>query len=169
MTTKYDHSRIRAEPFDVQSAEALTELKGLSVAKGQEEFGGTFAATLEEWHSADTSLVHGLIFSLDQAPVGCVLLKHPPASPEWLQQGDISIHGLKIDYRFQGLGLGGLAFAATLTAAKVRWPQAHRATLAVDAENAAALNLYKRHGMQEIEPPVQGRIGCEYRLGCALK
>lgn len=86
-----------------------------------------------------------------------------------MQHGDISIHGLKIDHRFQGLGLGGLAFAATLTAAKTRWPQARRIALAVDAENAAALNSYKRHGMQEIEPPVQGRIGYEYRLGRALK
>lgn len=82
MTTKYDHSRFRAEPFNVQSAEVLSELKRLSVAAGQEEFGGTFAETLEEWQAADKKLAQGLIFFFDEALAGCVLLKHPPGIPK---------------------------------------------------------------------------------------
>lgn len=169
MATKRDDARFRAESFEAQSTHVLTELQRLAVAKGQEEFGGTFAATVEEWQSADKSHVYGLIFFFDEAPVGCVLLKRPPASPSWVEPGDVSVHGLKIDTRIQGVGLGGMAFAATLEAAKKRWPQAGRVALAVDAENTAALNLYRRHGLRDSDPPVRGRIGYEYRLYLALK
>lgn len=146
----------------------LDRLAALPVSLAQEDFGGSFADTLAEWRASDPAALRGLGFLLAGAPVGLVLLKRPPLSPEWVPEAAVSLHGLKIGGPYQGRGLGRRAVELTLAAARQHWPEARSLALAVDDGNAPALGLYLSLGMVASGPPIQGRIGWEHRLLRAL-
>lgn len=142
----------------------LDRLAALPVSLAQEEFGGSFAETITEWRGRDSPDLLGLGFLLDRVPVGLVLLKRPPLSPDWVPEDAVSLHALKIGGPYQGRGLGRRAFELTLTAARQHWPEATSLALAVDDGNAPALGLYRSLGMTPCGPALQGRIGWEHRL-----
>lgn len=139
-------------------------LSSLKVQASQEDFGGTFDASVKEWERADRKLVLGITFVKGDDPVGIVLLKRPTASPDWAPEDAVSLHGLKIAESYQGQGLGRVSFRLSIEAATTRWPMAKRLVLAVDAENAPALTVYRSFGMSDSGPIFKGRIGLEHRL-----
>jgi len=59
------------------------------------------------------------------------------------------LRSFQIDAAWQGRGIGHRALAALLDDLAVRHADARRLVLAVDAGNAAALALYRRHGFAE--------------------
>ncbi|WP_120501246.1 N-acetyltransferase [Roseovarius sp. EL26] len=150
------------DPAELQAVEALT------ITMAQEELGGTFESSVDEWRSGPGETVLGLSFFDGDDPCGLVLLKRPPKSPEWVTPNDISLHGLKITTSHQGRGYGRTAFELAVEAAKQRWPEASGLVLAVDAGNEPALSVYRGYGMADSGPIYRGRIGYEHRLALAF-
>lgn len=144
--------------------ETLDRLSLCTVSKAQEDFGGTFAESIETWRAADPETTLGLAFTLGSRPIGIALLKRPPVAPEWVGPHAASLHGLKIATEAQGHGHGRSAFTLAIKAAQARWPDLRQLILAVDAHNTAALGLYRSFGMRDSGPVFQGRIGAEHRL-----
>lgn len=163
-----------ASSLDARDLETLTEgglaaLAGLKVSISQEDFGGTFRGSIEEWKGRAGRDTYGLGFFIEgDRPIGMVLLKRPPQSPKWVSHQAISLHGLKIAEGFQGRGLGRAALGHAIERAQLRWLDAKSMILAVDAENTAAIALYRSFGMSDSGPVFKGRVGLEHRLELAL-
>lgn len=150
------------------NADRHSILASLKVRPAQEDWGGTFAASMKEWEQADREFVLGLAFLKGDEPVGIVLLKRKPFSPDWVSEDSVSLHGLKIAESYQGQGFGQAAFELTIQAAMSRWPMASQLVLAVDAGNEPALAVYRSFGMVDSGPVFKGRIGFEHRLRLKL-
>ncbi|WP_424968653.1 GNAT family N-acetyltransferase [Dinoroseobacter sp. S375] len=159
---------VTAVAFEALAARDLAALAALSVTPDQEEFGGSFDASLAEWRTSEPRCLLGLAFLRDEMPIGLVLLKRPPLSPDWVARDAVSLHGFKIATPYQGGGLGWKALECAVETVSRHWSDARRLCLAVDAENAAALALYRGAGMQDSGAAHQGRIGVEYRLSLTL-
>ena len=168
MEHQYEKSDLRVQSLAELSGSQLAALASLQVARDQEELGGTFEASVNEWQAADADQILGLAFYLGPDPVGIVLLKRFALSPSWVPDEAISLHGLKIGKEFQGRGLGRKAFELAIDAAKAHWPSAKQLILAVDAGNEPALAVYKGAGMRDSGPVYKGRIGYEHRLEMEL-
>ena len=146
------------------SGSQLTALASLRVAQDQEDLGGTFETSVNEWQVANADQILGLAFYLETEPVGIVLLKRFGLSPSWVPDEAVSLHGLKIAEGLQRRGFGREAFGLAIDAAKARWPSAKQLILAVDAGNEPALAVYRGFGMLDSGPIFEGRIGFEHRL-----
>ncbi|WP_300017725.1 GNAT family protein [uncultured Roseobacter sp.] len=160
-------------PLDIRNCTALSpdqlsRLRTLTISDAQVEFGGTFSETLEGCLSDTSGAVQGLCFLKDAEPIGMVVLKRPPATADWVAANAVSLHGFKLDRAWQGKYLGGLAFRLSVQAAASTWPKAEQLVLAVDAENIAALTVYRNFGMADSGPVFSGRIGKEHRLSINL-
>ena len=136
----------------------------MRVTEEQTEFGGTFADSLDASLSDSTGAIQGYCFTKDEAPIGIVVLKHTPATADWVPENAVSLHGFKIDVGWQGKGLGKIAFLLALEAASRTWPDIRQLVLAVDADNSTALAVYRSFGMTDSGPIYSGRIGQEHRL-----
>lgn len=146
----------------------VRQLKRLEISDQQVEFGGSFKRSVDECLSGSPSTIRGLAILFDSSPMGLVVLKRPPLSPAWASEDMVTLHGLKIDIRWQGKGYGRAAFSGAMVLCKSIWPDAKQLALSVDAENQVALSLYKSFGMTDSGPLYQGRIGREHRLQIAL-
>ncbi|WP_300072620.1 GNAT family N-acetyltransferase [uncultured Ruegeria sp.] len=147
----------------------LAKLRGLRVTQEQAEFGGTFPDSLEAILSSVDGSVQGFCFLEKDEPIGIVVLRHAPATADWVPGDAVSLHGFKIDKNWQGKGYGRAAFRLAVEAAARSWPEATQLVLAVDAENTAALAVYRGYGMADSGPIYAGRIGKEHRLSKALR
>ncbi|WP_461427459.1 GNAT family N-acetyltransferase [Gymnodinialimonas sp.] len=143
---------------------ALDALASLTVSAQQDIHGGSFTESLEAWHKGPRDCVLGLAILHAETPVGLCLFKRPPASPDWARTASATCHGLKIATPWQGRGWGHAAFALCVRHMGRVWPDVDRLMLAVDADNHAALKVYRGFGMTEPGPIEQGRVGPEHRL-----
>lgn len=160
---------LKAVDLETMADVDLAALTSLKVSKEQQEFGGTFPGSVEDWKRRSGSNTYGLAFFVEgQTPAGIVLLKRPPDSPDWTPPKAISLHGLKIAKALQGRGLGRSALQLSIEGAQARWPDATKLILAVDAGTVAALTLYQRFGMSDSGPIFKGRVGFEHRLELSL-
>jgi len=150
------------------SGQQIRDLKRLEISDQQMEFGGSFKRSIDECLSGAPSAIRGLGIVFDSAPIGLVVLKRPPLSPAWAPEDTVTLHGLKIDVRWQGKGYGKAAFSGAMALCKSIWPDAKQLALTVDAENEVALSLYKSFGMTDSGPVHRGRIGLEHRLQIPL-
>lgn len=146
------------------SQSQLENVRTLMVSENQVEFGGTFSESLDADLADSSGTVQGYCFLKNGEPMGIVLLKRPPSTADWVPANAVSLHGFKIDMRWQGQGLGGKAFRLAVQAAALRWPEAEQLVLAVDAENTTALAVYRNFSMTDSGPVYAGRIGQEHRL-----
>ncbi len=146
----------------------IRALKRLEISDQQVEFGGSFKKSIDECLSGPPDAIRGLAVLFDSSPVGLVVLKRPPLSPAWASEDMVTLHGLKIDIRWQGKGYGRAAFSGAMALCRSIWPDAKQLALSVDAGNEVALSLYKSFGMTDSGPIYQGRIGREHRLQIAL-
>ena len=110
----------------------------------------------------------GVVFFLENSPVGMTLFKRPPLSPSWASRSAATIHGLKIAKPWQGRGLGHQSFKLAVHHLRKEWPAITKLTLAVDADNTAALSVYRAYGMIESRAVFEGINGPEYRLEISL-
>ena len=161
------------EPMDIINCAELNEvqlevLRSLSISKDQEEFGGTFAESLDASLSETAGAVQGVCFVADNTPIGIVVLKRAPAAAVWVPKNAVSLHGFKIDIRWQGKGLGKTALQLAVETSTRTWPDAQQLVLAVDADNSAALAVYRSFGMTDSGPIYSGRIGQERRLSMSI-
>ncbi len=164
-----DIVELKAQDMSELYEHQLTALAALELGKDQEDLGGSFQGSVKEWQAAGTQQILGLCFQQNGEPVGMVLFKRPPLSPEWTPRSAVSLHGLKIAQARQGAGLGRRAFALCVAHLKIAWPDAKSLILAVDAGNGPALAVYRGFGMSDSGPVFQGRIGLEHRLEVPLQ
>ena len=140
------------------------ELAALRISDRDVDYAGTIAKLVDDCRSTPPDRLRGFAVLAADAIVGFVILKRPPASPEWAGADAVTLHGLRIDTRHRGRGLGRAALAAAIDTARRLWPGARRLALSVDADNVAAKALYVAFGMRGSGPVFQGRIGLEHRL-----
>lgn len=143
-------------------------LSQLRITEWQEIKGGSFSESVEAWREAPAGQVLGLCFLLARQPVGMTLFKRPPLSPKWATPRAATIHGLKITQPLQGRGLGHKAFDMAVQYLKEMWPDAETLMLAVDADNNAALAVYRSYGMVDSGISYEGSNGREYRFSMSL-
>lgn len=160
--------------LDLKQLEDLSDrqrraLRRLAVTDEQLDFGGSFEQSIDECLAGPRLSIRGLGVLLGRAPIGLVVLKRPPLSPDWAEETMVTLHGLKIDIRQQGKGFGRAAFAGALAMCREIWPEAWQLALSVDAGNQVALSLYKSFGMTDSGPVFRGRIGLEHRLQTTLE
>jgi len=140
----------------------------LEISEWQEIKGGSFTESIEAWQSGEADQILGLVFLLENQLVGMTLFKRPPLSPSWVSPEAATIHGLKISTSQQGQGFGHKAFALAIHKLKEEWPSITKLMLAVDADNTAAIAVYRAYGMIEYEPICEGPNGLEYRFEISL-
>ena len=162
-------SDIELNDLALLSARQRDRLRRLMIPARQIEFGGSFESSMEDCLSGPPDSIRGLAIELDGSPIGLVVLKRPPRAPAWASEDMVTLHALKLDARWQGKGYGRAAFAAAIDAARSIWPEARHLALSVDADNTAALSLYRSFGMTDSGPVFHGRIGLEHRLRIALR
>ncbi|MDA7963563.1 GNAT family N-acetyltransferase [Ruegeria sp.] len=146
----------------------LAEIARLQVTLEQAEFGGSFADSLSQFHAGIGRNARCFAFFCDSDPIGIVILKVPPAAPDWVGLNAISLHGFKIAKPWQGKGLGKRCFGLCVDRIRSEWPDVERLQLAVDAENVTALSVYRSYGMTDSGPVFDGRLGKEHRLELPL-
>lgn len=149
-------------------APQLDRLRHLTISDRQIEFGGSFDSSVEDCLSGPQDSIRGLGVLLEGSPIGLAVLKRPPLSPAWAAEDTVTLHALKIGADWQGQGYGRAAFAGAIAMSRSIWPDARRFALSVDADNIAALSLYRSFGMTDSGPIYRGRIGLEHRLHIAL-
>ena len=146
------------------TAAQFAALRALKVSEHQEVLGKSFLESITDWEDAPKDEVLGLCFLLGGEPVGLTLFKRPMKSLPQV----VSIHGLKIATPWQGQGLGHLAFRLAVDHLINAWPEAAILKLAVDAENASALAIYRAFGMTDSGPVFEGPNGSEHRMEISL-
>ena len=144
--------------------EQQEQVVAVRISAEQQDFAGTVAQALETCRSSSPDHLQGFAVLLNGRAIGFVTLKRPPLSPDWAPADAVTLHGLQIDRRYQGQGLGSAAFGAAIEAARRCWPEAKRLMLSVDAPNEAARALYRKYGMVDDGRDYEGRIGLERRF-----
>lgn len=149
-------------PLTALPGPQLARLRALQVTERQAFHGKSFAESLDDWRASPPDLCLGLAVLQGETPVGMVLFKRRATGGTFA-----SLHGLKIALPWQGRGWGHVALELTVAALRDHWPETRRLTLAVDADNAAALAVYRRFGMADSGPRA-GRHGPEHHMTRAL-
>ncbi|MGY3438384.1 MULTISPECIES: GNAT family N-acetyltransferase [unclassified Marinovum] len=133
----------------------------LRVTDKQAFQGKSFSESLSDWEQAEPGQTLGFCVLSGAGPVGMILFARGA-------DGSASAHGLKIATQWQGRGWGHLAFQLSVAGLRQAWPEIARLTLAVDADNPAALAVYSRFGLHPCEPPRPGKHGPEHHLHMAF-
>ncbi len=158
------HADLKVRNLTLLSESELGTLATLEVTNWQEIKGGSFKESLDAWQSGPSEQILGLGFLLKNNPVGMTLFKRPPLSPSWACANAATIHGLKISLPLQGRRLGHSAFELAVGQLKKEWPEIATLMLAVDADNASALAVYRGFGMIDSGPVFEGPDGAEHRF-----
>ncbi len=139
-------------------------LRKLEISEHQEVLGKSFLESIEDWENGPEGRVLGVCFVIKYQPVGLALFRGQPPP----QSGTVSIHGLKIATPWQQRGFGHQAFQLAINYMKSVWPEAETLKLAVDAENIAAVAVYRAFGMRDSGPIFDGPNGKEHRMEVSL-
>jgi RimJ/RimL family protein N-acetyltransferase len=161
-------TKITIHNMDTLKEHQLVELAGLHVSDRQAFQGRSFDESVADWRNGSRENILGLCFAHGGALVGIVLFNRPPKTAGGLAADTASVHGLKIATPWQGQGWGHLAFRLAVQALQDTWPSTKELVLSVDADNTAALAVYRAFGMIEAGPVVVGKHGPEYHLSLSL-
>jgi ribosomal protein S18 acetylase RimI-like enzyme len=146
----------------------LDSLADLHVSDQQAFHGRSFDESVTDWLNRSPSCVLGLCFMLDAELVGLTLFNRAPAHADGGHSETASVHGLKVATPWQGQGWGHVAFKMAVQTLIKEWDKTKNLVLTVDADNAAALAVYRGYGMQETGPIVEGKHGPEHHLSVQL-
>jgi hypothetical protein len=86
-------------------------------------------------------------------------LKRGAANPSWASTAAAVISALRIDLRFQGLGIGTAALQYLPEWLSIYWPDTTSIMLSVDEENEAGRRSYAKAGWVDLGTRDKGRIG----------
>lgn len=93
--------------------------------------------------------IQGYALLIDDVARGFFLLKRRSLLPRWANGQTVSLHGLMIDRRYQGLGLGKSCLERVPDLVRELWPDTRQLMLAVDLGNTTAHALYRSLGWQD--------------------
>ncbi|MFJ4197077.1 GNAT family N-acetyltransferase [Pseudomonas sp. NPDC089534] len=152
----------RLVPYDSLNAAQRQQVETIEIHPGQIKYSGDIHTALQTLHTH--AGVKGFALLDEDVPVAFLLLKRPPALPDWADEHSATLHALQVDHRAQGRGYGKACLQALPEAARQAWPQIKGLQLAVDADNDAAIALYARHGFVDSGQAILGRVGYERRM-----
>jgi GNAT superfamily N-acetyltransferase len=95
---------------------------------------------------------------------GFFLLKRRSLLPRWANGQTVTLHGLMIDRRYQGLGLGKTCLERLPGLVLELWPDTRQLMLAVDLGNTTAHALYRKLGWQDYGDADRALVGFERRM-----
>lgn len=153
-------ARLTSAQFEVLAA--------LEVSERQAFHGKSFGESIDDWRKGGPDRVLGLCFLHAGRPIGMTLFCRPAPMADGAPFA-ATIHGLKIATPWQGRGWGHDVYRLAVGQLKREWPAATRLRLAVDADNHAALAVYRGLGMWDSGPVHPGRHGPEHRMELALR
>jgi ribosomal protein S18 acetylase RimI-like enzyme len=155
----------RLVPYESLNALQRQQVEAIEVHKDQVRFSGDIHGALHTLLSRPGPGVKGFALLAQDIPVAFLLLKRPPVLPAWADEHSATLHALQVDQRAQGKGYGKACLRALPEAARQAWPEIRGLELSVDADNAAAIALYAKHGYVDSGEAYKGRIGYERRMG----
>ncbi|MDB6145588.1 MAG: family acetyltransferase [Pseudomonas sp.] len=145
------------------------QLRHLEVLPEQKAFSGDIYSALQMLLDSPGGDIRGFVLLADTHPIGFFLLKRGPFLPHWAQKGAVTLHALQIDRRMQGHGLGKVCLQALPEMMRRVWPEVAQVMLSVDADNRAAMGLYRGLGWVDTGHAYRGRVGFERRLVLGLR
>lgn len=152
---------LRTEPVDTRHRAALLRLR---VRPEQRAYVGAVADLLADAAACPAST--SLAILCGEEVIGHARIEANARSVAGYEpaRATLGLRAFFIDARHQGHGLGTRALATLLGELAVRHPQAHGVMLAVDADNAAALALYRRAGFTDARRRYHGALSPPQRL-----
>lgn len=118
--------------------------------------------------SAHPAALHPFGVVAEANVVGFFVLREGPARPDWALQNTITLHSFRISRPFQGRGFGAAALRLAGQWIKAERPAISHLMLTVNADNPDASALYLRCGFHPTGSILQGRIGRERIMICAI-
>ena len=137
---------LRTEPVGTRHRAALLRLR---VQPEQRAYVGAVADLLADADACPASTSLAILYG--EEVIGHARIEANARSVAGYEpaQPSVGLRAFLIDARHQGQGLGTRALATLLNELAVRHPHAREVMLAVDADNTAALALYRRAGFSE--------------------
>jgi GNAT superfamily N-acetyltransferase len=111
-----------------------------------------------------TSDIQGYALLVDGVARGFFLLKRRSLLPRWANGQTVTLHGLMIDRRYQGRGLGKSCLERLPDLVHELWPETRQLMLAVDLGNTTAHRLYRSLGWQDYGDADRALAGFERRM-----
>lgn len=155
----------RLVPYQDLTSLQREQVQAIEIHPQQVKFSGDIHGALHTLLSKPGPGVKGFALLVDDVPVAFLLLKRPPALPDWANEHSATLHALQVDHRVQGKGYGRACLQALPAVAQAAWPEIKGLELSVDADNASAIGLYTRMGWVDSGEAYKGRIGYERRMG----
>ncbi|MCX4219813.1 MULTISPECIES: N-acetyltransferase [Pseudomonas] len=155
----------RLVPYESLNAAQRQQVEAIEIHPEQIKFSGDIHGALHTLLSKPGPGVKGFALLAEDVPVAFLLLKRPPALPEWADEHSATLHALQVDHRAQGKGYGKACLLALPEVAREAWPEIKGLELSVDADNDAAIALYAKYGFVDSGEAYKGRIGYERRMG----
>jgi ribosomal protein S18 acetylase RimI-like enzyme len=150
---------VRIVRWEELSPTQKTDVESLKVSDLQIEYAGPTHRAVVACMSDLTGDIQGAAIFDGEAVVGFLVLKRRSAAPSWATTGAAVISALRIDLRFQGLGLGTAALRHLPEWLLTRWPDTTSIMLSVDEENEAGRRSYTKAGWLDLGTRDKGRIG----------
>ncbi|MCW3480069.1 GNAT family N-acetyltransferase [Neisseriaceae bacterium JH1-16] len=151
--------------LDNEQREAV---RALALPPEQEPFAGSMAEAIAVCGHADPAALRGYAVYHAATPVGFFILKAAPATPDWADDGTVTLHAFRIDARQQGRGHARAALATLAELARRDWPATRQLMLSVNMRNLAALGLYLACGWRDTGRQIPGPIGPQHLLDYPL-
>ena len=143
---------------DLTPAQKL-EVENLRISERQIEYAGPTHRAVATCLSDLTGEVLGAAILRREDIVGFLLLKRGTAAPSWTTSGSAVISALRVDLRFQGLGVGTAALRGLPEWLLNYWPNTPCIMLSVDEENEPGRRSYAKAGWTDLGLRDEGRIG----------
>lgn len=150
---------IRIVRWDELSPAQKIDVENLKISDQQIEFAGPIHRAVEACTSDLTGDIRGAAIFNGDTIVGFLVLKRRNAAPSWVSTGAAVISALRIDLRFQGLGIGTAALRRLPEWLLAQWADTKSIMLSVDEANEAGRRSYAKAGWVDLGTRDKGRIG----------
>jgi ribosomal protein S18 acetylase RimI-like enzyme len=135
------------------------DVENLTISDQQIEYAGRTHRAIDACISDLTGDVQGAAIFDGEVIAGFLVLKRGNAAPGWASVGAAVISALRIDLRFQGLGIGTAALRQLPEWLSTHWADVTSIMLSVDEENEAGRRSYAKAGWVDLGTRDKGRIG----------
>jgi ribosomal protein S18 acetylase RimI-like enzyme len=150
---------IRIVRWEELSPTQKIDVENLKISDQQIEYAGPTHRAVDACASDLTGDIQGAAIFDGDVTVGFLVLKRRSAAPSWALTGAAVISALRIDSRFQGVGLGTAALRYLPEWLLIHWVDTTSIMLSVDEGNEAGRRSYAKAGWLDLGTREKGRIG----------
>jgi len=150
---------IRIVRWEELSPSQKIDVENLKISDQQIEYAGPIHRAVDACASDLSGDIQGAAIFDGDVIVGFLVLKRRSSSPNWALPGAAVISALRIDSRYQGLGLGTAALRYLPEWLLTHWTDTTSIMLSVDEENNAGRRSYAKAGWIDLGTRDKGRIG----------